>query len=217
MSEWESLTKANWLDRITEGWMDAGSQALRSRGHFNVAMDASTECLLVCQHLTGIDWPWSATRILPVRENWVPSRHTRHCGNAIYRALYPKKVTILQWETEHMSHQQSAERYAKALKKEAGEQPKIDLMLIALEGENTLGEVAASENGIPEFELTTCYLIKGRMLPTLGLTPWILHAARNVVCLAKGLNPPLTDGFDEHSPLQSLFEKQNHKTFLHTR
>ncbi|MEM1156989.1 MAG: 6-phosphogluconolactonase [Verrucomicrobiota bacterium] len=216
MPEWETLAETEWLDQIAGCWLDAGSRALQSRGHFNVAMDASDECLQLCRHLTGIDWPWSATRILAVRENWVPAGHSRHCGSAIYRALYPQKVSMLPWETEHMSHQQSVARYAKALQKEIGETPKMDLTLLALSGNNTLAELEAGENGIPEFELTSLYQIKGRGLPALGLTPRLLNASRNIVCISRGLNPPVTDTFRAHSPLQSL-AAQDKVTFLHTR
>jgi len=217
MPEWEMHTEADWLDRITECWMDAGSAALRSRGQFTVALDASPECLQACRHLTGMDWPWSATYLLPVRENCVPLQHARHCGSAIYQALYPKKVNVQHWKTEHISHQQSVERYAKTLKKEAGEQPKIDLTLIALAGENTLGEVEADESGIPEYELTALYQTKSRALPTMGLTPWLLNAARHTVCISKGLNPPVTDSLGDRSPLPSLTAKEDRITFLHTR
>jgi|GEM_PF-5880757 len=217
MPEWETHNEADWLNRITEHWTNTGSAALRSRGHFNVVMDASAECLLACQHLARIDWPWSATRIIPARENCVPSGHTRHCGTSIYKALYPKKVNVLQWETEHMSHQQSVERFSKTLKKEAGEQPKIDLTLVSFSGENTLGDVEADSDNIPEYQLTALYQIKANRLPSMALTPWILQASRKIVGLSKDLNPPQMNTFKENSPLYGLVEKSEQTSLLHTR
>ncbi|MEM6883973.1 MAG: 6-phosphogluconolactonase [Verrucomicrobiota bacterium] len=217
MSDWETFKEAEWLDQIANLWVEAGSKALHSRGQFTVAMDASPESLQACRHLAKIDWPWSATLILPARENWVPNGHRRHCGSAIYQALYPKKVNLLHWETEHMSHQQSADRYAKALKKEAGEQPKLDLTLIALSGEHTLGEVETGQGGIPEFELTALYQSRVGTLPALGLTPWMLQASRMVACISKGLNPPQTDTLQGSSPLDGLLAQVKHSRLLHTR
>lgn len=214
MPEWETLNHKDWLDQITEYWMDAGADALRSRGQFTVAMDASAECLQACQHLAKIDWPWSATHIIPVRENFVPASHARHCGDAIFKALYPCKAKVLNWETEHLSHEQMVERYAKTLKKEGGEQPKIDLTLISLEGHQTLSELSGD---IPEFELTALYEIKGGHLPAMALTPWVLQASRQLVCVSQGLNPAVTDRFDEKSPLYQLTEKIKRTALLHTR
>ena len=216
MPEWETLTEAEWMDQITTHWMDAGSAALRSRGHFTVAMDASAECLLTCRHLATIDWPWSTTRIIPVRENCVPPGYARHCGSSIYKSLYPRKATMVHWETEHMSHQQYAERYARTLKKEGGDHPKIDLTLIALEGEQSLAALER-DGEIPEFELTATYQVKGASLPALALTPWMLQASRKVLCISKGLNPPDLTRFTEQSPLFGLTEKVKHTTLLHTR
>ncbi len=214
MPEWETLNEADWLDRITELWMDAGSAALRSRGQFSVALDASAETLLACRHLADIDWPWSTTRLIPVRENSVPAGHARHCGTAIYKALYPRKAKVIQWETEHMTREQSSERFARTLKKEDGDLPKFDLTLIAFEGENSLGEITGT---IPEFTLTSVYQIKDKQLPCQALTPWILQASRRVLGISKGLNPPRMDKFTAESPLHGLSETVKNTTLLHTR
>lgn len=214
MANWETYKEHDWLNRIMEIWMDAGSAALRSRGSFTVAMDASAECLLACRHLATIDWPWSATRLIPVRENWVPPKHSRHCAHALYQAFYPQKISILQWQTEHLSHEQAAERYAKALRRNEGERPKPDLTLIALASENSLGEL---EGTAPEYALTAVYEVRTRALPALATTPWLLKASRHLAGISKGLNPPVIEAFKETSPLTGVLESVERTRLLHTR
>jgi hypothetical protein len=213
MPEWETHTKEEWLDRITDAWMTAGTAALRSRGQFNVALDASAESLLVCRHLATIDWPWSTTHLFPVRENWVPQDHARHSGNSIYKAFYPHKITVTHWKTNHVDYQRAADLYARSLKKDSGDLPKFDLCLLAFAGEQSLEDL---EGTIPEFTLTSLYQVKSTRLPCLALTPWVLKASRKVIGLSKGLNPPVTDSFPETSPLHGLLEDARQPLLLHT-
>ncbi len=196
--------------KLSELWTQQGSEALRSRGLFRVAMDASAPMLAFLQHLSRIEWPWSSTEIIPARENRVPASYSTHCGHALYTALYPHQVRIHHWKTEHIDAVKSAELQSRSLKS-LGDRLKIDLCLLTSEGPNAIG--ALRGEALDPHQLCATYLDPANRNDALALTPWLLQAARCTIIVSTGLNPPYPDG--EPSPLSAITEIETAQIWHH--
>lgn len=185
--------------------MNKGGSALQSRGEFLVALDGSPATLEVCRHLADTDWAWSATRFIPVMENWVPPNHARNLASSIYKALYPHNVEVARWRTQHTEPERAALEFNRQLQKN-GDRPKFDFCLLSASGADSL---ANCQGGAEEFALAAVYTSISTNTHRLALTPRALEPARALVLLEETGYP-----IPEHSLLHPILASAEERKIL---
>ena len=193
---------SEWILEAAKIWKDQGGQALQSRGEFLVALDGSPAVLETCRTLAQQDWPWSSTRFIPVMENWAAPDSRRNIASAIYKALYPHRIEMTRWRTQHSEPERAAREFGRQLQQSGG-RPKFDLCLLSASGADSLADCAGEAVG---FELASIYTSHSTKAKILAMTAWALEPTRSTVLLDSS-NSKVSSECLLHSVIQSADEK----------
>jgi 6-phosphogluconolactonase len=127
-----SATEEIWLRDLCAAWQETGGQALARRGAFHVMLPGDTTPIPFYRALARLDWPWSATHLYIGEERCVPPDHKDCNYRAIYTAFYPVKPKLHRWKTEFGDYARAALDYDHLLKRETGDPPRLDLVILGL-------------------------------------------------------------------------------------
>lgn len=183
----ESARESDWLQRLWDAWQDVGGQALAKRGSFHIAISPSDAPLALVRHLAQKPWPWSATQIYLTDERCLPPSHKESAYHTVFDAFYPVKPRLHRWATEFGDYQRAATEYEHLLKRETGDPPKLDLVILDLGPD---GRTAGLLPGSPALQeaIRACALNHSPAHPArrLTLTYPALHHARALWFLTRG-------------------------------
>ena len=127
-----SPTEQDWLTTLQEEWKSLGSEAVSRRGCFNVALSGGSTPAVFYRALAKSDWPWSATQLFIGDERCVGPDHKDSNFKMIFESLYPKKPVLHRWKTEMRDYASAALDYEHLIKRETGDPPKFDLILLGI-------------------------------------------------------------------------------------
>jgi 6-phosphogluconolactonase len=127
-----SATEEAWLKDLCAAWQETGGQALARRGAFHAMLPDDTTPIPFYRALARLDWPWSATHLYIGEERCVPPDHKDCNYRAIYTAFYPVKPKLHRWKTELGDYARAALDYDHLLKRETGDPPRLDLVILGL-------------------------------------------------------------------------------------
>jgi 6-phosphogluconolactonase len=127
-----SATEQEWLDQLLTAWGGLGSEAVSRRGCFNVALSGGSTPAVFYRALARSDWPWSATQLFIGDERCVGPDHKDSNYKMIYESLFPRKPVLHRWKTEMRDYASAALDYEHLIKRETGDPPKFDLILLGI-------------------------------------------------------------------------------------
>lgn len=127
-----SQSEQEWLDQLLEAWRALGSEAVSRRGCFNVALSGGSTPTTFYRALAKSSWPWSATQLFIGDERCVGPDHKDSNYKMIYESLFPRKPILHRWKTEMRDYASAALDYEHLIKRETGDPPKFDLILLGI-------------------------------------------------------------------------------------
>jgi len=187
MAIWQELDVNGLIHHLKNLWAECGGSALQARGTFLVGMDAGSLNCQLLKEMAGGDWPWSSTRILPLRENLVDAHSQRHCRRRLFQALYPHHTDFFDWPDRFRDPEEKARQFERVLRRE-GDHPRLDLCLIHAHGEFSLGECRGTPG---ENRLTAVYEVPRTHSLAVGVTPYFLQRARSSAVLSAETRPSI--------------------------
>jgi len=176
----ESPSEAEWTARLLESWQESGGQALAQRGAFHAVLAGGTTPLPFYRALARLSWPWSATQLFIGDERCVPPDHKDCHFRAIHTAFYPIKPNLHRWRTELGDYARAALEYEHLLKRETGDPPRPDLVVLNLAGDSPFGFYA---EGPRATTLLDAPQLRGKRL---AVTLPVIQHARSVWILSRG-------------------------------
>ncbi|MDX6767213.1 MAG: 6-phosphogluconolactonase [Candidatus Methylacidiphilales bacterium] len=124
--------ESSWLETLLLEWRALGGEAVARRGAFQVALCGGSTPGAFYRALARSDWPWSATHLFIGDERCVGPEHKDSNYRMIFESLYPKKPVLHRWKTEMRDYASAALDYEHLIKRETGDPPKFDLILLGV-------------------------------------------------------------------------------------
>jgi 6-phosphogluconolactonase len=164
-----------------------GGEALARRGAFHVALSGGSTPSVVYKALARTKWPWSATQLYIGDERCVPPDHRDSNFKMIYEAFYPVKPHLHRWKTELGDYARAAVDYEHLLKRETGDPPRLDLILLGIGEDGHTASLFPGTAGLHE-EARSIVLHEVPQLKTkrLTITYPVIRRARAVWFLSRG-------------------------------
>jgi 6-phosphogluconolactonase len=176
-----------WIDALMEGWEAIGGEALAARGTFHVALSGGSTPATFYRALARSKWPWSATQLYIGDERCVSPDHKDSNFKMIYEAFYPVKPNLHRWKTELGDYARAALDYEHLIKRETGDPPRFDLVLLGIGEDGHTASLFPGTTGLKE-ETRMVVLNPVPQLKTkrLTFTYPALRRARRIWFLSRG-------------------------------
>jgi 6-phosphogluconolactonase len=179
--------EAAWLGALLEAWQETAGTVLRRRGTVSAALCGGSSPGSFYRALAATDWPWSAMRFYIGDERWVPRTHADSNHHLAYSAFYPHRIRLEGWLTEGCEPDTSALDFERRLKRDLGNPPRFDLMLLGI---GTDGHTASLFPGTKALEIEDRFAVSN-YIPHLSahrmtVTFPVIREARELWFLTKG-------------------------------
>ncbi|WP_018290343.1 6-phosphogluconolactonase [Verrucomicrobium sp. 3C] len=179
-----------WLDRLTGDFRVLLSETRPPDRPFHVALSGGSTPIPLYRHWAGLDLPWERIDWWIGDERWVPVTDSRSNEGMIRSSLGAPAGARLRLKSWHggVEPLEAARLYDNALRRELGDPPAFDLILLGVGGD---GHTASLFPGSPALEERVSYAAPnpppGAEGPLrLTLTYPCLDAARSVWFLVAG-------------------------------
>ncbi|MDD2676610.1 MAG: 6-phosphogluconolactonase [Methylacidiphilaceae bacterium] len=179
-----------WLNRLTSDFQGMLSENRLLARPFRVALSGGSTPIPLYRHWAGLDLPWEKIDWWIGDERWVPVTDPRSNEGMIRGSLGASAGARLRLRSWHggVEPSEAARLYDSALRRELGEPPVFDLVLLGLGGD---GHTASLFPGSPALEERASYAVPnsppgGEGPLRLTLTYPCLDVARSIWFLVAG-------------------------------
>ncbi|MBX7158096.1 MAG: 6-phosphogluconolactonase [Verrucomicrobiae bacterium] len=179
-----------WIDNLLKAWKRLGNIAIQNRGFFAVALAGGSTPKSFYQALAKEEWNWGATRLFIGDERYVPPDDSQSnflmIKQNLLDVLHGASSSIYRWRTE-LRPEAAAEEYEMQLKRNLGDPPSFDLVLLGLGADGHTASLFPGSSALREAgRFAAVNEVKNLKTLRLTLTYPILNTAREAWFLIRG-------------------------------